>query len=209
MTPQSERPDSAGAAVATADLMAALQTLYRERDAHFRQEHGRSLPFADAAVDDRWERARRLGFGEGASIYNSALVIGEVSVGEGTWIGPSVVLEGNGGLTIGSWCSISAGVQIYTHNSVAWALSGGKASYFQAPTRIGSRCYLAPLSVVAAGVTIGEGSLVATHSFVNADVPPATIVGGAPARRLGRVELRDGEPELVFDNPPEKGDPAE
>ena len=34
----------------------------------------RSLPFADGLFD-RWERARRLGFGEGASIYELGLCV--------------------------------------------------------------------------------------------------------------------------------------
>ena len=106
-------------------LIDQLRALWRERreevDARFR----RTLPFADYVVD-RWEKARALGFGEGASIYDSALVIGDVSVGEQTWIGPGVVLDGSGGLSIGAYCSISAGVQIYSHDTVAWATSGGE-----------------------------------------------------------------------------------
>ena len=51
-----------------------------------------------------------------------------VTVGAGTWIGPNTLLDGTGGLSIGASCSISAGVQIYTHDSVMWALSGGTAS---------------------------------------------------------------------------------
>ena len=80
-------------------LIDQLRTLWRERrqevDARFR----RTLPFGDYVVD-RWEKARALGFGEGASIYDSALVIGDVKVGEQTWIGPGVVLDGSGGLSL-------------------------------------------------------------------------------------------------------------
>lgn len=51
----------------------------REVDGRFR----RTLPFGDYVVD-RWEKARELGFGAGTSIYDSALVLGEVKVGENT-----------------------------------------------------------------------------------------------------------------------------
>lgn len=74
----------------------------------------RGLPFADCFVD-RWEKAEALGFGKGTSIYDSSLVLGDVKVGENSWIGPNTVLDGSGGLEIGSNCSISAGVQIYSH----------------------------------------------------------------------------------------------
>ena len=85
----------------------------------------RCLPFNEELFD-RWERAKYLGFGRGSSIYDSAIVLGPVKVGENTWVGPFVVLDGSGGLSIGSYCSISAGVQIYSHDSVDWAISGGK-----------------------------------------------------------------------------------
>ena len=78
--------------------------------------------------------------------------------------------DGSGGLTIGSNCSISAGVQIYTHDSVAWAVSGGKADYPHAPTAIGDNCYIGPHAVVAKGVTIGEGCIVGAHSLVLHDI---------------------------------------
>ena len=124
-------------------LLDDLRNLWAARRKEIDEAHSRTLPLGDYVVD-RWEKARALGFGEGASIYDSALVIGEVSVGEQSWIGPQVVLDGSGGLTIGSHCSISAGVQIYSHDTVQWAVSGGKAAYERAPTAIGSRCYIGP-----------------------------------------------------------------
>src|SRR5947208_2266498 len=98
-------------------LLDQLRRLWRERRDEVDASFSRTLPFGDYVVD-RWEKARALGFGEGASIYDSALVIGKVSVGKQTWIGPGVVMDGSGGLTVGSFCSISAGVQIYTHDTI-------------------------------------------------------------------------------------------
>lgn len=179
-------------------LFEALRRLHAERSDALRLEHARSVPFGDL-VSDRWERARSLGFGEGASIYDSALVIGEVSVGERTWIGPQVVLDGSGGLRIGATCSISAGVQIYTHDSVAWALSGGRAEYVREPVEIGDACYIGPMSVIAKGVTIGSHTLIGANSVVLRSVPAFSIVGGTPARVIGRVELdAEGAVQLFY-----------
>jgi hypothetical protein len=36
-----------------------------------------------------------------------------------------VILDGRGGLLIGDYVSISAGVQIYTHDTVEWSTSLG------------------------------------------------------------------------------------
>lgn len=156
-----------------------------ERDFH------RTLPFADYVVD-RWEKARRLGFGEGASVYDSSLVIGDVTIGEHTWIGPYTVLDGSGGLQIGSFCSISAGVQIYTHDTIEWALSGGVRPVRRAPTRIGSRCYLGPNVVVTSGVTIGDGCLVGANSLVLDDIPDGYKAYGTPCRLIAPVDLPSG-----------------
>lgn len=166
-----------------ADLLDQLKAFWRSRRSAVDAEHRRTLPFGDYVVD-RWEKARALGFGEGASIYDSALVIGDVTVGEQTWIGPGVVLDGSGGLSIGAFCSISAGVQIYSHDSVEWATSGGKAPIARAPTRIGDRCYIGPNTVVAKGVTIGDGCVVGAGSVVLADLPAGCRAVGAPCRIL-------------------------
>lgn len=179
------------------ELLAALRQLHRARETEVREQWQRSLPLADYVVD-RWERARTLGFGEGSSIYDQSLVLGEVEVGEKTWIGPGTVLDGSGGLLIGATCSISAGVQIYTHDSVRWALSGGTAAYERAPVRIGDHCYLGPCSIVTMGVTIGRHCLVGAHSLVNRDLPDYSIAFGVPCRIVGRVEVADGSVKLVY-----------
>lgn len=162
-------------------LFDELKALWRSRRQEVDERFRRTLPFGDYVVD-RWEKARVLGFGEGASIYDSALVLGDVTVGEQTWIGPGVVLDGSGGLSIGAYCSISAGVQLYSHDSVAWAISGGEAGIERAPTRIGDRCYIGPNTVVAKGVTIGDGCVVGAGSVVLSDLPPGSRAAGAPCR---------------------------
>jgi carbonic anhydrase/acetyltransferase-like protein (isoleucine patch superfamily) len=178
----------------------AVRDRYHEREKQLRIEFARSLPFQDAMFD-RWERARSLGFEEGASIYNSALVFGDVRVGAGTWIGPYVLLDGSGGLlSIGSTCSISAGVQIYTHDTVAWALSGGVALGRKAGVRINDRCYVGSQSIISPGVEIGRCCVIAANSFVNSSVPDMTIVGGSPSRKLGHVEIVGETIRLVYDS---------
>lgn len=169
--------------------VAWLQQLHRAwleaRDAKARQWN-RTLPFGEYVVD-RWAKAKLLGFGDGASIYDSAVVIGDVTAGAHTWIGPWVMLDGSGGLSIGSHCSISAGVQIYSHDSVQWAVTGGVADIERAPTRIGDRCYIGPNSIIAKGVTIGDGCIIGANSLVLHDVPAGTKAAGSPCRFIGPV----------------------
>jgi carbonic anhydrase/acetyltransferase-like protein (isoleucine patch superfamily) len=169
------------------DLATQLRRLHDERNRELRTRWQRDLPFADAQFD-RWERAERLGFGPSASIYDSAHVFGDVRVGADTWIGPYTMLDGSGGvLRIGDWCCISMGVQIYTHDTVARFVSGGRADRRAGGTTVEDRCYLGPNAVVAAGATVGEGSIVGSGSFVNRDVAAGTVVVGSPARKVGEV----------------------
>lgn len=190
--------NTAGRRVDNSEFYRLLQAVYLQRDAELKQRFDRSLPFADALFD-RWERARLLGFGEGTSIYNNALVFGDVRVGTKTWIGPYTILDGSGGLEIGSYCSISAGVHIYTHDSVKWALSGGSAEYEHGGVRIGDCCHIGAQAVIVKGITIGDHCVIGAGTFVNCHVPSFAIAVGQPCRVIGKVHVSEsGEVKLDY-----------
>jgi carbonic anhydrase/acetyltransferase-like protein (isoleucine patch superfamily) len=179
-----------------------LRSAYAERDRELHQKFDRHLPFQDA-IFDRWERAKSLGFEEGANIYHSAVVLGSVKAGRGTWIGPYVMLDGSGGgITIGAYCAISTGVHIYTHEAVQWSLTGGEIKPTRAPVSIGDHTYIGSQAIIDMGVRIGSRSVICANSFVNSNVANNTIVGGSPARVLGRVRFMDGKPILDFNARP-------
>ena len=143
----------------------------------------RFLPL-DEEQSDRWERAKELGFGKGTSIYANSYVYGTVKVGKNTWIGPFTILDGSGGLEIGDYCSIAPGVQIYTHDSVMWAVSGGKHIVKREPVKIGNCCYIGPNTTIAKGVTIGDRVIVGANSFINKDVVSDVKISGNPATMM-------------------------
>ncbi len=165
----------------------------------FRTRFQRDLPIEEMLFD-RWERAQSLGFGAKSSIHHNSYVYGDVKVGENTWIGPFTMLDGSGGLTIGSGCSISAGVQIYTHDTVKWAVSGGKQAYERAAVVIGDSCHIGANAVIRKGVTIGAHSVIGASAFVNRDIPPFSVAVGVPCRLRGRVVIDDdGNARLEMD----------
>ena len=171
------------------ELRTALIGFYRERAGHFQEKFRRLVPFGDM-VADRWEKAKLLGFGQGTSVYDSVLVFGDVVVGEHTWIGPQVVLDGAGAsLRIGDYCSICCGAQIYTHHTVAWAITGGKAPYDYAPVTIGSCVYIGPNTIVSKGVTLGSHVLIGAHSLVNKSLPDYAVAWGQPAKIVGSIVM--------------------
>lgn len=163
-------------------LLDELKSIFFTRSRFYLERYNRSLPFGDMIVD-RWEKAKLLDFGEGTSIYDNSLVLGEVHVGKNTWIGPNTLLDGSGGgLIIGDNCSVSAGVQIYTHDTVRKSLSGGKAAIEKSSTSIGNDCYIGPNTIIVKGVKVGDRVVIGANSLVLKDIPSDCKVFGTPAK---------------------------
>lgn len=51
---------------------------------------------------------------------------------------------------------------------------------------IGNDVWIGYKATIMAGVTVGDGAIIATNATVIKDVPPYTIVGGNPAREIKR-----------------------
>jgi acetyltransferase-like isoleucine patch superfamily enzyme len=178
-----------------ADLL-ALQRRLRSRTL---DEFRRMNPFTEDLIDWRergraWTRDDR-----GVTIYDSTSVVGDVEIGEGTWIGPYCSLDGTGGLRIGHHCSISSGCELISHDTMRWALSGGTEDYEYAPTRIGDCCFLGSRAVVTKGVTVGDRCVIGAGAVLTDDLPDQSIAAGVPARRIGTVKIEGGAISLDYD----------
>ncbi|MFC0626334.1 DapH/DapD/GlmU-related protein [Kribbella deserti] len=86
---------------------------------------------------------------------------GGIEIGDDVMLGPSVSL-------------ISSGHPV----SPAERRSGITA----APIRIGRNVWIGASAIILQGVTVGDDAVVAAGAVVTRDVPPATLVGGSPAR---------------------------
>jgi acetyltransferase-like isoleucine patch superfamily enzyme len=178
---------------------AELRQLHETMRSEVRTRWNRSLPFADE-VFDRWERAAALGFGAETSIYDACLVLGDVTVGEQTWVGPYTILDGSGGrLTIGSHCTISAGVHLYTHDTAARSLTRGRAPVGRSPVTIHDATFIGPHAVVLRGVTIGTQCVIGAGALVNRNVPDRSILFGVPGRVVGRVEVDGDRVDYIYE----------
>jgi acetyltransferase-like isoleucine patch superfamily enzyme len=177
---------------------ANLTSLYKKRRSETKKKWNRVLPFNEL-ISDRWEKAQFLNGLSGSSVYDSSYVFGKVSIGKNTWIGPYTILDGSGGkLSIGEFCSISSGVQIYTHNTVKWALTKGKSEFEKKSVRIGDCCYIGPNSIIGMGSNIGKCSVIGSLSFVNSKIPPYSIAFGSPAKIVGKVIVKGKKVEFKY-----------
>lgn len=122
----------------------------------------------------------------GSSIMNMhqyILTPHHLKIGENTHINRGVLLDARGGLTIGSNVSISYGVTILTgsHDPNSKGFMG---KYL--PIDIDDYVWIGANATILNNVRIGRGAVVAAGAVVHKDVPPFAIVGGVPARVIGK-----------------------
>lgn len=173
-------------------LLHALNELKTQLRTHTLRQYRRVNPFTEDLCDN-WKYKGELFGGTDVTIYDSTTVVGDVQIGDHSWIGPFCSLDGTGGLKIGAYCSISAGSHLLTHDTVRWALTGGKHSYEHAATEIGDCCFVGTHAIVTKGVSIGSHCVVGAGAVVTKDIPDHSIVMGVPAAVVGKVRVNGSE----------------
>ena len=103
---------------------------------------------------------------------------------------------------IGRYCSINETARIHQNHAMGfvttypmlyamigvpnekiWA-AASKVSLESERSEIGNDVWIGYEAVVMAGVHIGDGAIIASRAVVTKDVPPYTIVGGTPAKKI-------------------------
>jgi acetyltransferase-like isoleucine patch superfamily enzyme len=107
-----------------------------------------------------------------------------LDIGDGTTINFGTAIFCASRITIGNNCMIGAHVQIMDSDlhrieDKTWDLTG-EAVVLEDRSWIGNR------AILLKGVTVGHDSVVAMGSVVTRNVPPRTVVFGAPARVVRR-----------------------
>lgn len=106
-----------------------------------------------------------------------------ITIGANSIIGEDSLLDGRGELTIGENVNIGSGVWVWTmehdlNDPDFIAIKG--AVYIDDYAWISSRVTILP------NVSIGKGAVIASGAVVTKDVSPYTIVGGVPAKVIGK-----------------------
>lgn len=120
-----------------------------------------------------------------------------IKIGEGSHINRGCTLDGRGILEIGNNVSISHGSKLMT--------GGHDVQHRNFPgiyekIKIEDYAWLGVNCVVLKGITIGKGAVVAAGAVVTKDVPEYTIVGGIPAKPIGK-RTKDLDYKCIWDEP--------
>jgi len=109
------------------------------------------------------------------------------SVGEGSVVLSDSHIDCSAPVTIGRRTHIGRRTQLFTHtHDVARReMPVMDAPIVSRPITIGDDVMLFNEVVVLAGVTIGDGAIIAVRAVVTRDVPPFAKMAGIPARQIG------------------------
>jgi acetyltransferase-like isoleucine patch superfamily enzyme len=114
---------------------------------------------------------------------------GRLSIGDAVFVNYGVTLHAERSVTIGSRVHLGDLCAIW--DTDFHALEAGTPVRV-APVVIEDDVWIGRQAIVLPGVTIGRGSVVAAGAIVTADVPPATLVGGNPARTIRALDVPEG-----------------
>jgi acetyltransferase-like isoleucine patch superfamily enzyme len=126
--------------------------------------------------------------GRGA-VLSSERSDGTLRVGDHTWIDRGCHIDFSGTLEIGSGCTLSAEVKLYTHDHGRDPRSAPEARRL----RIGDGVWIGTGASVLQNVgEVGDGALIAAGAVVTKPVPPGALVAGNPAQVIGSPEQAEG-----------------
>lgn len=135
---------------------------------------------------------RNIHLGDGVSLHGNSYLNatkGFIKIGPNTHIDQFCVLYGHGGLTLGADCAIASGVIIYTQSNQYAHDENMKIVdqpvVYQTVT-IGDDVWIGAAAVILPGVEIGDHAVIGAGAVVRQDVSPWSIVGGIPAKILGK-----------------------
>jgi acetyltransferase-like isoleucine patch superfamily enzyme len=120
--------------------------------------------------------------GDWTTLHDNCLVLSEhgVQVGPHCWFGQNCVIDGSGGLTIGSGVRVGMYSQIWSHVAAGEQIEGCTL-YGQRPVVIEDDVWLVGSCIVASGVTLGERTVALIASNITKSWPAGSVLAGSPA----------------------------
>lgn len=109
-----------------------------------------------------------------------------ITIGNRTGISARAYLAGQGGITIGNDVIMGPNVQIFSENHAFSDLTIPikQQGVIKQAVQIGNNCWIGGGATILAGVTLGDGCVVAAGSVVNKSFSGNTVIGGIPAKAI-------------------------
>ncbi|WP_411994833.1 sugar O-acetyltransferase [Agarivorans sp. DSG3-1] len=120
-----------------------------------------------------------------------------VFIGDDVFINTNFTLVNSGKITIGDRVMIAPNVSLFSINHAldpelrkTYINQQGEREVidYPAPITIGDDVWIGGHAVILAGVTVGNGSVIAAGAVVTKDVPSSVLVGGNPAKVIREIQ---------------------
>jgi carbonic anhydrase/acetyltransferase-like protein (isoleucine patch superfamily) len=132
--------------------------------------------------------------GKGAYVHPTADVIGDVTLGEGTFVGAGAVIRGDyGRIIIGTNCSVEENCTLHARpgevSTIGDWVTVGHAAIIHNAKMIHDYAVIGMGAVVSDYAEVGEWAIVAEGAVVKNGqvIPPNTVNVGAPAKAVKEV----------------------
>lgn len=155
---------------------------------------------------------------EGSNTLRCKSVLSGSEIGFASFVGSASVLPNS---KIGRYCSIANNVELISHTHPSSEFVSTHPSFYSLlkqsgftfvgtqkfnenlsindagihTTEIGNDVWIGAHVLIIGGVRIGDGAIVAAGAVVTRDVPPYSIVGGVPAKK---IRMRFSEDQIKF-----------
>jgi acetyltransferase-like isoleucine patch superfamily enzyme len=110
-------------------------------------------------------------------------------IGADCFINCNCVFDAAAPIEIGERVSLGEGVLITTSAHAVDHPARRAGSLEPRPVRVGAGAWISSRAVVLPGVDVGEGAVVAAGAVVTREVPPHTMVAGAPAHVVRQLSV--------------------
>ncbi len=112
-----------------------------------------------------------------------------LTIGDYTSIWYGTVISARHEITIGDQCAISWNCTIIDNDmhEICYSEDAPPARPSHNAVTIGNHVWIGAQAIILKGSTIGENSVVAAGAIVTKDVPPFTLVAGAPAKIVRKI----------------------
>ncbi|MCX5811760.1 MAG: gamma carbonic anhydrase family protein [Proteobacteria bacterium] len=136
-------------------------------------------------------------FGNGTYISETALIIGDVRIGNDCYIGHGVILRGDyGTIEIGDETAVEEGVVVHAPPddvcSIGRGVILGHGAIIHAK-RIGDYCGIGMGAILSIRSEVSDGSTVAEGTIVKREqkIPAGVIVAGNPAKKIRDMSQKE------------------